>query len=441
MEEYIEECKRITLLDVARGIGVMPPDVKISDKDFTPVYVEEEVKVGRKKQTQKKGVIRFGLTAVRGVGEKAVEAIVEERQKAGNFKSLYDFTERVDLRQVTRSTLEALIKCGAFSSISEKRAPLLEILEKAVEMGQQSQNDKRSGQLNMFGAAQPTAPSMAQTMGDALPQVEEIASADLLKFEKELLGFYITSHPLAEHQASLERYSTASTKEAIAIAEGTEVMIGGMLSAVRSKVAKSGRSAGMKWAILELEDLEGKIEGMCFAESYADISTRFPDALKAERIVFVKGKVDKKRETPSLMVNDVLPIEVAVEKLTTNVGVKLDRARHPADILPQLGAVLAKHPGKKEFYVQVPTSDGKKVSMRIGGERGVRITKDLIDDLSHLLGSDSLMLAGEGSRRAKRLQQQALFKEEQPSDEIDTSTAIEAEIADYVPVGSDEISD
>jgi DNA polymerase-3 subunit alpha len=246
---------------------------------------------------------------------------------------------------------------------------------------------------------------------------------------------------LAEHQASLERYSTASTKEAMAIAEGTEVMIGGMLSAVRSKVAKSGRSAGMKWAILELEDLEGKIEGMCFAESYADISTRFPDALKAERIVFVKGKVDKKRETPSLMVNDVLPIEVAVEKLTTNVGVKLDRARHPADILPQLGAVLAKHPGKKEFYVQVPTSDGKKVSMRIGGERGVRITKDLIDDLSQLLGSESLMLAGEGSRRAKRLQQQALFKEEQPSDEIDTSTAIEAEIADYVPTGADDISD
>jgi DNA polymerase-3 subunit alpha len=443
MVEYIEECKRMTMLDRTRGIGVLPPDVNISDKDFTPVYVEEEVKVGRKKHTQKKGVIRFGLTAVRGVGGKAVEAIVEERAKAGNFKSLYDFTERVDLRQVTRATLEALIKCGAFSSISQKRAPLLDILEKAVEMGQQSQNDKRSGQLNMFGSTSSpqAAPSLAQTMGDALPQVDEIASADLLKFEKELLGFYITSHPLAEHQAALERYSTASTKEAMAIAEGTEVMIGGMLSAVRSKVAKSGRSAGMKWAILELEDLEGKIEGMCFAESYADISGRYPDALKPERIVFVKGKVDKKRETPSLMVNDVLPIEVALEKLTTNVGVKLDRARHPADILPQLGAVLAKHPGKKEFYIQVPTSDGKKVSMRIGGERGVRITKDLIDDLSQLLGGDSLMLAGEGSRRAKRLQQQALFKEEQPSEEIDTSTAIEVEIADYVPTGLDDISD
>jgi len=278
-------------------------------------------------------------------------------------------------------------------------------------------------------------------MGDALPEVDEIPSADLLKFEKELLGFYITSHPLAEHQAALERYSTASTKEAMAAPEGTEVMIGGMLSAVRPKVAKSGRSAGMKWAILEIEDLEGKIEGMCFAESFADITARYPGVLSTERIVFVKGKVDKKRETPSLMVNDVLPIEIAVEKLTTNIGVKLDRTRHPADVLPQLAALLAKHPGKKDFFIVVATSDGKKVSMRIGGERGVRITRDLIDDLQQLLGSESLMLAGEGSRRTKRLQQQALFKEERATEDIDTSTAIEADIADYAPVGADDISD
>ncbi|HEV2293296.1 MAG TPA: DNA polymerase III subunit alpha [Tepidisphaeraceae bacterium] len=445
MVEYIEECKRMTLLDGSRGIGVLPPDINISDKDFTPVYVDEEgTKLRRHKGTKgKKGVIRFGLTAVRGVGEKAVEAIVEERTKGGAFRSLYDFTERVDQRQVTRGTLEALIKCGAFSSVSPKRAPLLEILEKAVEMGQQSQHDKRSGQLNMFGStgSPEAAQSIAQTMGNALPDVEEIPSAELLKFEKELLGFYITSHPLAEHQAALERYSTASTKEAMNLPEGTEVMIGGMLSAVRPKVAKSGRSAGMKWAILELEDLEGKIEGMCFAESYADITTRYAGVLTSERIVFVKGKVDRKRETPSLMVNDVLPIEAAVEKLTTNIGVKLDRRRHPDDVLPQLAVVLGNHPGKKDFFIQVATSDGKRVSMRIGGERGVRITKALVDDLQQLLGSESLMLAGEGSRRARRLQQQALFKEEQPSDELDTSTVIEAEIAGYVPLGGDDISD
>jgi len=194
-----------------------------------------------------------------------------------------------------------------------------------------------------------------------------------------------------------------------------------MVSAVRSKVAKSGRSAGQKWAILEIEDLEGKIEGMCFAESFADISARYPGVLSAERIVVVKAKVDKKRETPSLMVNDVLPIEVALEKLTTSIGVKLELTRHPLAMLPQLREVLGKHPGRKDLFIQVPTSDGKKISLKIGGERGVRITREFVDDLEHLLGKESLMLWGEGSRRAKRLQQQALFKEEQPSEETDAS--------------------
>src|SRR6185436_14439750 len=145
-----------------------------------------------------------------------------------------------DLRQVTRATIEALIKCGAFSSLGAKRAQLLEVLERAVEMGQQSQNDKRSGQLNMFGQpAQSASPGLASSRMDvALPNVPELASADLLKFEKELLGFYITSHPLTEHQSLMERYTTASTREAMtSISEGTEVLIGGMLSAVRPKVA------------------------------------------------------------------------------------------------------------------------------------------------------------------------------------------------------------
>src|SRR5262249_1413520 len=171
------------------------------------------------------------MMAVRGVGEKAVEAVIENRHAKGEFSSLYDFCERVDLRQVTRSTIEALVKCGAFSSVSSKRAPLLEVLERAVEMGQQHQHDKRSGQMNMFGggAAAETTQSAAQVMGDTLPNVPELPSADLLKFEKELLGFYITSHPLTEHQNLMERYTTYSTRESMNCAEGAEVMIGGML--------------------------------------------------------------------------------------------------------------------------------------------------------------------------------------------------------------------
>src|SRR3954464_9597660 len=312
--EYVEECRRLTLPDGSKGIKVLPPDVNISDKDFTPIYIEAEPPKGKKKApTKKDGVIRFGMCAVRGVGEKAVQAVIDEPAKAGAFSSLYDFTERVDLRQITRATIEALVKCGAFSSLNAKRSQLLQILEGAVEMGQQSQQDKRAGQLNMFGAPAASAPSAAQTMGaSALPDVDELPDAELLKFEKEFLGFYISSHPLTEHQVALEHYSTASTREAQNCSEGTEVTIGGMINRVKKVVTRNGRSAGMPMAIITLEDLEGQIDGTMFAETYAEICQKYPDAVEVETIVFVRGKIDRKRETPSLLINEVLPINDAL---------------------------------------------------------------------------------------------------------------------------------
>jgi DNA polymerase-3 subunit alpha len=263
-------------------------------------------------------------------------------------------------------------------------------------------------------------------MGDTLPNVPELPSADLLKFEKELLGFYITSHPLTEHQNLMERYTTATTREAMNCSEGAEVMIGGMLSAVRPKVAKTGRSAGQRWAILEIEDLDGKIEGMCYAESHADISQRYPGVLAAEQIVFVRGKVDKKRETPCLIINDVIPIAASIEKLTTSIGVKLDR--NGKYDFGELKKVLGKHPGRKELFVQVQAADGSKISLKINGELGVRITRELVDDLELLLGSGSVQLGGEGQRRLRRIQQQQLFKEEPATLEAPSDEAVDAEM-------------
>jgi DNA polymerase-3 subunit alpha len=421
--EYIEECRRLTLPDGTKGVKVLPPDVNVSDKDFTPVYIEPEPPKGRKKVAPKKeGVIRFGMCAVRGVGEKAVQAVIDERDKAGPFASLYDFTERVDLRQITRATIEALVKCGAFSSLNAKRSQLLQILEGAVEMGQQSQHDKRAGQMNMFGAPAPSAPSAAQSMGaSALPDIDELPDAELLKFEKEFLGFYISSHPLTQHQVALEHFSTASTKEAVVCSEGTEVTIGGMISRVKKVITKNGRSAGMPMAIITLEDLEGQIDGTMFAETYAEIVGKFPDAVSAESIVFVRGKVDKKRETPSLLINEVLPIAEAVSRLTTAVALKLDPLRHATGVVAQLEPLLKRHKGNTEVFLQVATTPTQKIVMRLDRERSVKPTPALVDELEMLLGSGSVQLCGAGTRRKKRLeqQQQPLFKQDEP--EVDES--------------------
>ena len=414
--EYIDECRRMTLADGGKGIKVLPPDVNVSAKDFTPVYTAiEEKQKGRGKRAPAKveGVIRFGLAAVRGVGEKAVEAIAAERLAKGDYPNLYDFCERVDLRAVNKSTVEALVKCGAFASTGGNRAQLMQLAAQAFESGQQTQADRRNGQMSMFGGGPAAAPAntAASIMGGTLPDVEEFENAELLKFEKELLGFYITSHPLTDQQVTVERFTTASTKEALAMSEGTEVTIGGMISRSSKKVAKSGRSAGMPWAIITLEDLDGTIDGMCFAEAYAEITAKYPTAVAVDQIVFVKGKVDKKRETPNLMVSEIIPATDAVAKLTTAVCVKLDSARHDASALTDVPGMLARHKGTVPVYFQVTTASGKAM-LSVDKQHGVKPSPALVDDLEHLLGHGAVDLAGAGAKRRKRLEQQRLFKDE-----------------------------
>ncbi|HEX4056422.1 MAG TPA: DNA polymerase III subunit alpha [Tepidisphaeraceae bacterium] len=386
--EYIEECR-------ARGITVQAPDINASDKDFTPIYVK------------KTGVIRFGLMAVRGVGEKAVEAVIEERKKKGSFVSLYDFCERVDQRQVTRSTIEALIKCGAFSSLKAKRAQLLAILDRSVEMGQQSQQDKRAGQLSMFGSAGGGGQSKA---ADVLPNLEEFPSAELLKFEKELLGFYITNHPLTEHQSALANYATATTREVKNLPEGMEVTVGGLINKIKRAVTKSGRSAGQPMAIVTLEDLDGQIEVTIFAESLAEIARKHPQAVAAEQIVFIRGKVDKRRETPGVIVNELIPISDSMSRLTRWVKVEIDRVDGAADLLRQLKPVLSKHKGNCQTFLSVPADGSKRALITLDTAWSVRPTPAMKEELEFTLnGHGRVELAGEGTKRTK-LQQQPLFE-------------------------------
>src|SRR5436305_13236880 len=205
--------------------------------------------------------------------------------------------------------------------------------------------------MAMFGA--PAAASGSRPQHSTLPDVPEIASADLLKFEKELLGFYITSHPLTEHQAALERYSTHSAKDALNVSEGTEVTIGGMINRVKTSITKNGRSAGQKMGWIALEDLEGSIEGVLWAETLADITAKYPDVIALEQIVFIKGRVDRKRETPSLQINEVIPVTEALAKLTTSMVLKLNEKKHKDDVVEALLPVIKQHAGRTPLCASV----------------------------------------------------------------------------------------
>ncbi len=198
-----------------------------------------------------------------------------------------------------------------------------------------------------------------------------------------------------------------------------------MISRIKKTTTKNGRSAGMPMAIITLEDLEGQIDATIFAESLADIVKRYPDAVAAESIVFLKGKIDRRRETPGILVNDLIPVADSIGRLTTTVALKLDPYRHDEGAVTQLEQALVRHKGNAEVYIQVTTGPGQKVTMRLDRERFVKPSQQLVDDLELLLGSGCIQLCGAGTRRRKRLEQQRLFKEDQAAEET-TTPATEA---------------
>lgn len=309
--EYIDVCKRVMLPNGQRGIEVGQPDINLSDTAFTVVFGEDEPR------DPNHGHIRFGLSAVKGVGEKAMDAIIAVREKDGPFTSLYDFCERVPLGTVNKATIEALIKCGAFDEIHgiENRAAMVAAMEGAIQAGQRAASDRDTGQMNFFGGAiESLAPVAAPEI--TLPNVTPWSKQELLKFEKAVLGFYVSSHPMDEHKDELHRYSTCSIADVEHLRAETQVILGGMLTRVRPTFT---RASGKKMAHLTLEDKTGPIDAVVFPRTYDVVAP----LLENDRIVFLRGKIDRKRETPQLLVDDVIPIELAPEQLTRAVKIVL----------------------------------------------------------------------------------------------------------------------
>jgi len=179
--------------------------------------------------------------------------------------------------------------------------------------------------------------------------------------------------------------------------------------------------------MITLEDLEGQIDGVLFAETLADVLKRYPDSIGLERIVFIRGKIDRRRETPSIVVNDAIPVDDAVAKLTTSLGLRLDPGRHAPAITAELDPLLARYKGRTEVYVQIATSPTQRVVLRLDRERFVKPSKDLKDELDQLLGADCVQFSGAGTRRRKKQAQEALFKEDAPQEEPTTAAPAAAE--------------
>jgi DNA polymerase-3 subunit alpha len=277
VQGYIAECQ-------AMGIDVLPPDINISGKDFTA----------------DDGSIRFGLSAVKNVGEAAVQHITDVRKAGGKFTSMQDFLSRIDLRLINKRAIEALIKSGAGLGLRISRKQVLENLDNLVDSATRKQSQQAIGQLSLFGAMQTSAPAVALLDADA----EEFTETELQRMEHDLLGFYVTSHPLKRVQNRLRFLTTHNLKEVKEVSDGTTVIIGGLAIDISKKLTRQNKLL----SIIQLEDLHGKVEVVVYEEVLNKLD---PDLLQLQSLLLIKGKAKSGEEDISILANGIRKISDA----------------------------------------------------------------------------------------------------------------------------------
>jgi DNA polymerase-3 subunit alpha len=371
--DYIGECAQM-------GIKVMAPDINESGVDFTPLYEQHED--GRKNA----GVIRFGLAAVKGVGEKAVEQIIAARKEVGRFQSLFHFCENVDLRAANKQVLEALIKAGAFDKLGGGRPQMMAGLERAMESGADLQADKQAGQMNFFG--QMAGGNDYSKDHKRLPEVAPWPEPQMLAYEKEVLGFYVTSNPLSHHAETINIYSTQNSSQLAETTGEKQIVIGGMITKIRFNLTKTGRNAGSKMAVFTLEDLQGQVEVVMFP----DVLNEYGHILVQDAVVFVKGKLDYRRERPNILASELIRLEDVREKLAAKVKIGLDARDVTKEKVAMIKSICLHHRGKSPVYVAVRTEKGK-VYAAADKELSVNPDLDFCRKMRQLVGEENFQLA------------------------------------------------
>lgn len=370
--EYISEARQM-------GIEIAPPDINESFVDFTVVKSKGKAAKGD-------GLIRFGLAAVKGVGEKAVEQIIAAREKAGLFKSLFHFCENVDLRVVNKQVMEALIKAGAFDRLGGSRSQMMAGLENAMQYGARIQSDLSKGQGSLFGAMEEKANYADDHK--RLPDVPPWSEVEMLAKEKDVLGMYVTSNPLSKYAEKIQAYSTCNTSLLSNGRDGSEIIIGGMITNIKSVVTKNGRNAGQKMAIISFADLQGECELVLFPKKYNE----YAHLVEVDKVIFVRGKVDTNREKPNILVDEVVTIEQCEDKLKTNIIITLDEGMINKELIEQILSVCKRHKGKSPVRIRIRT----QVASVMANMQGCAVQPDIeyCQTIRELLGADNFELKG-----------------------------------------------
>jgi DNA polymerase-3 subunit alpha len=361
-----------------RGIEVLPPDINESRADFTAV--------GEK--------IRFGLAAVKNVGEKAVEVILKSREADGNFQSIFDLCRRVDSGAVNRRVLESLIKCGAFDSTGISRARMMAGLDEAIKGGQSHQRGLESSQIDIFATL--GLKGNGGSVHDVYPAAEEWSAQQLLAFEKDALGFYITGHPLDKYERQLKRIATgtiASLKERSS--SSPEVKAGGVVTGLKLKNTKKGE----RYAAFQLEDRTGFIEVIVWPDLYR----RCTETLIQDGPILVKAKLEVGEERVQLIANDVTPMAEAARQSPGRRPSDAASAEREEDAaamhlyvagflatsqdLTRLRETLCRYPGDRKVFLHLFTDNRNETVIELPDHLKVNSTPELLRAMEDLFGS------------------------------------------------------
>lgn len=378
--EYIAACRRM-------GIQVLPPDVNQSDGAFTVIQRGHAGRNGvadRKGAGEQRGAIRFGLAAVKNVGRACIDAIVAAREEGGPFASLRDFCERVDHRHLNRRALESLIKAGAFDSLGGRREQYLAIAEETLAAGAQWQKQRQDGQMSFFDmvgggpeAASPGSEAL-EAPGDVLPgDVEELPPLRLLALEKEVLGLYLTGHPLGGFQHDLAAAATVTTAGMEQLADGARVTMAGIVAGMKTHVTRTGATM----AFVTLEDMTGQVEVVVFQNTFREAGP----VLQEDAVVEVTGRVSWQDDVVKLVADTVAPLSIR-PKLYLNLN-------PAAADLYKLKQVLGLHPGQVPVFLRF--QPGGQTALA-GRRYWVKPQRDLLSELSAILGKDGFELVAGG---------------------------------------------
>ncbi|MFN9125505.1 MAG: DNA polymerase III subunit alpha, partial [bacterium] len=401
---YLDDCRRLIYPDHSPkkshiGVEVRAPDVNLSEEDFAVVYPPGE------KPHAWRGHIRFGLKAIKGIGAGAIRAIIDERRKSGHFKSIFEFCERVDSRSINKAGLEGLVKAGCFDSLhgTDQRAAMVASLESAIAAGQSLAKDRAGGQETFFGAFEAAAPKQPASSGGSAATLRKVAPwepMEVLRFEKEALGFHVSGHPLDNWRTQIDAFASADVRTMMDAPQDTPCVVAGLVARSRVVVTQKGKNPGSKMMVLGIADREATMDAVLFTDAFA----KFGHLILNERAVLLVGAVDRARGEPNIIVERVIAMEEAERHLGTRLEVAVDCAgdaeKAAEGTLEMVAGLLKQATGGAAL------AEGRAVEVMVHLDRETRRTTlhahrlrvvpepSLLDALRRLVGGERVHVRG-----------------------------------------------